>query len=40
MFERSRVLIYVLAVHLIVDYFLFQEIVEAYYPGFSAWWHP
>ena len=40
MFERSKVLIYVLAVHLIVDYFLFQEIVTAYYPGFKAWWHP
>jgi hypothetical protein len=40
MFERSRVLVYVLAVHLVVDYFLFQAIVEAYYPGFSAWWHP
>lgn len=40
MFERSRVLVYVLVVHLIVDYFLFQEIVEAYYPAFSVWWHP
>jgi membrane protease YdiL (CAAX protease family) len=40
MFERSRSLLYVLLVHLIVDYFLFQEIVTAYYPGFSAWWHP
>ena len=40
MFERSKVLVYVLAVHLIVDYFLFQEIITAYYPGFKAWWHP
>ena len=40
MFERSRALIYVLAVHLIVDYFLFQAIIAAHYPGFCAWWHP
>ena len=40
MFERSKVLLYVIVVHLIVDYFLFQEIVEAYYPNFSVWWHP
>lgn len=40
MFERTENLLYVLAVHLIVDYFLFQEIVTAYYPGFTAWWHP
>lgn len=40
MFERSKALIYVLLVHLIVDYFLFQAIVEAYYPDFSVWWHP
>lgn len=40
MFERSKALIYVLLVHLIVDYFLFQEIVEVYYPNFSVWWHP
>ena len=40
MFERSKVLIYVLVVHLIVDYFLFQEIITAYYPGFKTWWHP
>ncbi len=39
MFERSKVLLYVLVVHLIVDYFLFQEIVSAYYPGLSVWWH-
>ena len=40
MFERSRVLLWVLLVHLIVDYFLFQGIVEAYYPDLSVWWHP
>jgi hypothetical protein len=40
MFERSKVLMYVLVVHLIVDYFLFQEVITAYYPGFKAWWHP
>ncbi len=40
MFERSKTLIYVLVVHLIVDYFLFQEIITAHYPGFKAWWHP
>ncbi len=39
MFERSRVLLWVLIVHLIVDYFLFQAIVEAYYPGLDVWWH-
>ncbi len=40
MYERSRVLLWVLVVHLIVDYFLFQRIVSAYYPDFSVWWHP
>ncbi|MDX2006360.1 MAG: hypothetical protein SFU83_13870 [Meiothermus sp.] len=40
MFERAKTLIYVIVVHLIVDYFLFQEIVDAYYPDFSVWWHP
>ncbi len=40
MYERSRVLLWVLLVHLIVDYFLFQRIVSAYYPDFSVWWHP
>lgn len=40
MYERSRVLLWVLVVHLIVDYFLFQAIVSAYYPDFSVWWHP
>jgi membrane protease YdiL (CAAX protease family) len=39
MYERSKVLIWVLIVHLIVDYFLFQAIVEQYYPDFSVWWH-
>ena len=39
MFERSRVLLWVLAAHLIVDYFLFQAIVSAHYPNFSVWWH-
>jgi membrane protease YdiL (CAAX protease family) len=40
MFERSKNLLYVLLVHLIVDYFLFQAILSAQYPGFKAWWHP
>jgi hypothetical protein len=40
MFERSKNLLYVLVVHLIVDYFLFQAILSAQYPGFKAWWHP
>lgn len=40
MFERSRVLLWVLIAHLIVDYFLFQAIITAYYPDFSVWWHP
>lgn len=39
MFERSKVLIWVLIVHLIVDYFLFQAIVERYYPALEVWWH-
>ena len=39
MFERSKALIWVLIVHLIVDYFLFQAIIEKYYPNFSVWWH-
>jgi membrane protease YdiL (CAAX protease family) len=39
MYERSKVLIWVLIVHLIVDYFLFQAIVDHYYPDFSVWWH-
>lgn len=40
MYERSKVLVWVLSAHLIVDYFLFQAIVTAYYPDFSVWWHP
>jgi len=40
MYERSRVLLWVLLVHLIVDYFLFQGIVTAYYPDLDVWWHP
>ena len=40
MYERSRVLLWVLLVHLIVDYFLFQRVVSAYYPDFTVWWHP
>ena len=39
MYERSRSLLWVLIVHLIVDYFLFQSIVSAYYPDFEVWWH-
>ena len=34
MFEKSENLLYVLLVHLIVDYFLFWNIVAGYYPGF------
>lgn len=39
MYERSKSLLWVLIVHLIVDYFLFQAIVSAYYPEFEVWWH-
>ncbi len=39
MFERSKVLLWVLIVHLIVDYFLFQAIVTRYYPMLDVWWH-
>jgi hypothetical protein len=39
MFERSKVLLWVLIVHLIVDYFLFQAIVTRYYPALDVWWH-
>jgi membrane protease YdiL (CAAX protease family) len=39
MYERSKVLIWVLIVHLIVDYFLFQIIVDSYYPNLVVWWH-
>ena len=40
MYERSKVLIWVLMVHLIVDFFLFQAIVSRYYPTLDVWWHP
>ena len=40
MYERSRVLIWVLIVHLVVDLFLFQGIVSAHYPDLQVWWHP
>ena len=33
LFEKTENLLYVLVVHLIVDYFLFQEIVTSYYPA-------
>jgi hypothetical protein len=39
LFERSENLLTVLLVHLIVDYFLFQEIVASYYPGLTTGWH-
>jgi hypothetical protein len=39
MFERSKVLLWVLIVHLVVDYFLFQAIVARYYPTLEVWWH-
>lgn len=34
MFEESENLLYVLVVHLIVDYFLYWEIVAGHYPGY------
>ena len=34
MFEESENLLYVLVVHLIVDYFLYWEIVTGHYPGY------
>jgi len=36
MYERSRVLLYVLAVHVIVDVFLVAAVLGYYYPGH---WH-
>jgi hypothetical protein len=39
LFDRSENLLTVLLVHLIVDYFLFQEIVTSYYPGLATGWH-
>jgi hypothetical protein len=35
MFEESENLLYVLVVHLIVDYFLYWEIVHGHYPGYA-----
>ncbi len=40
MFERSKVLVWVLIVHLIIDFFLFQAIVQTHYPNLAVWWHP
>ena len=34
MFEESENLLYVLVVHLIVDYFLYWEIIAGHYPGY------
>jgi hypothetical protein len=34
MFEESENLLYVLVVHLIVDYFLYWEIVTGHYPSY------
>jgi len=39
MFEESENLLYVLVVHLIVDFFLFSAIVQHHSPGFSLGWH-
>ena len=39
MYERSKSLLWVLIVHLIVDYFLFQRIIASHYPNLSVWWH-
>jgi hypothetical protein len=39
LFERADNLVTVLIVHLIVDYFLFQEIVAANFPGLAGGWH-
>ena len=35
MFEKSESLLWVLIVHLIVDYFLVAMIVQTYYPGYG-----
>jgi hypothetical protein len=35
LYERSRSLLNIIVVHLIMDWFLFDEIVTAYYPGQS-----
>ena len=34
MYERSKVLLWVLLVHLIVDYFLYWQIVTGHYPDY------
>jgi hypothetical protein len=34
MFEESENLLYVLAVHLIVDFFLYHAILQGHYPGY------
>ena len=39
MFESSEGLIWVVLVHLIVDFFLFTAIVQYHYPGFSLGFH-
>ena len=38
MFEESENLLYVLVVHLIVDFFLFAAILHHYYPGYRLGW--
>jgi hypothetical protein len=38
MFEESENLLYVLIVHVVVDYFLFAAIAQGYYPGFETGW--
>jgi hypothetical protein len=41
MFEESENLLYVLVVHLVVDYFLYWQIVMGHYPGYvrTGWLH-
>jgi hypothetical protein len=38
MFEESESLLYVLIVHLVVDYFLVSLIVQGHYPGLAVGW--
>jgi hypothetical protein len=38
MYERSRCLLYVLIVHLIVDAFLVAAILQYHYPGLALRW--
>lgn len=38
MFEESENLLYVLIMHIVVDYFLFAAIAQGYYPGFETGW--